>query len=100
MRKGRHRVCAALVETGIDEGHRDDAQERVAISGDGSGPVESLGLSGGYGARVGAWGGRWIKTPRFSACGDNKVVLTAPKAAIHPSIADVYRALKFGEQKI
>jgi hypothetical protein len=57
MRKGRHRVCAALVETGIDEGHRDDAQERVAISGDGSGLVECVGLHGGHGATVGGGDG-------------------------------------------
>jgi|GEM_PF-5823996 len=53
MRKGRHRVRAAFVETGIDEEHCDDAQERIAVAGDGSAPVECVGLRGGHGARVG-----------------------------------------------
>ena len=62
----RHLVRAAHVQPGIDEQHRDDAQERIAVAGDGSGPVESVGLRGGHGARVGEGGGAVDRIARFS----------------------------------
>lgn len=34
----RHLVGAALVQPGIDEQHRDDAQQRLAVAGDGFRP--------------------------------------------------------------
>lgn len=38
----RHEVCAALVETGIGEQRRDDAQKRGAVAGNRRGPAGGL----------------------------------------------------------
>jgi len=56
----RQRFRAALVQPGMDEQHRDDAQKRVAVAGDGSGPVECVSLRVGHRARVGDVAVRWI----------------------------------------
>jgi hypothetical protein len=53
----RHFIGAALVEPGIGEQHRDDAQECRAVAGNRCGPVECLSLRGGHPARVGAGSG-------------------------------------------
>jgi hypothetical protein len=62
----RHFVRTALVQPGIGEQHRDDAQKRRAVAGDGSGPVECVSLCGSHPARVGEVGWRWISSAAYS----------------------------------